>query len=100
MLVAARTPPYYSVLNPVERVHCTLNIGLNGLALARTQLEPNAEKLIKGLISKKEWRKTQAESENKNKFGVDYKLLVQQTTRDVYRVITKRFESLKENSES
>ena len=31
MLVAARTPPYFSVINPVERAMCVINLALNGL---------------------------------------------------------------------
>ena len=49
MLIAARTPPNLSVLNPIERVNSTLNIGLNGLALGRKELDPETEKRIKSL---------------------------------------------------
>ena len=46
MLIAARNPPGYSVLNPCERIMSTLNIGLNGLALGRDRSNPNEEKKL------------------------------------------------------
>lgn len=57
MLVACRTPPYLSVLNPAERVMSTLNIPLYGLALARKRLSPEKEAVMSKFKTKKEFRK-------------------------------------------
>ena len=51
LLCFARTPPNYSVLNPVERIMCVINIALNGMALCRTSLD-SYENLVKNLCSK------------------------------------------------
>ena len=49
MLVATRTPLYLSVLNPIERIHSTLNLGLTGMTLARKRLDGDTESKIKSL---------------------------------------------------
>ena len=45
-LIAVRTPPNFSVINPVERLMCTLNIALTGIALSRDELPPSEEKMV------------------------------------------------------
>lgn len=47
MLQAARTPPYHSWKNPVERVNCVLNLGLQSVGLMRTSMNDEYEKKIK-----------------------------------------------------
>lgn len=47
LLVACRTPPNFSVINPAERLMSVLNIGLIGVALSRAELAPNEEKKVK-----------------------------------------------------
>ena len=43
MLVAARTPPNFSVLNPIERAMSVINLALYGLALARKRFSDKIE---------------------------------------------------------
>lgn len=45
-LVAVRTPPHFSVINPVERLMSTLNYALTGVALARDILPWSEEKIV------------------------------------------------------
>lgn len=45
-LVAVRTPPNFSVINPAERLMSTLNLGLIGMSLARDILEPEEERKV------------------------------------------------------
>ena len=94
MLIAARTPPNLSVLNPIERVNSTLNIGLNGLALGRKELDPETEKRIKSLTSKKAWRNANKPFQEGLKESIDYKQIVHRTTKDCHRIIKERFSSL------
>ena len=59
MLVAARTPPNLLVINPVERCMSVINLGLNGLTLARERMSDDVEGKIKYISSKKQWRESQ-----------------------------------------
>lgn len=45
-LVAVRTPPNFSVINPGERLMSTLNVGLIGVSLARDILAPEEERKV------------------------------------------------------
>lgn len=58
-----RTPPNYSVLNPVERVMCILNLALNGVALSQTLVE-EYQHIIKNLVTKEAWRSAAAKHPN------------------------------------
>ena len=44
MLIAVRTPPYNSWKNPVERVNCILNLGLQSVGLMRCVMDAANEK--------------------------------------------------------
>ena len=48
MLQAVRTPPYNSWKNPVERVNCILNLGLQSVGLMRSAMDEANEKKMKG----------------------------------------------------
>ena len=47
MLQAVRTPPYHSWKNPVERVNCVLNLGLQSVGLIRASMSDKYEANIK-----------------------------------------------------
>ena len=47
MLQAVRTPPYHSWKNPVERVNCILNLGLQSVGLMRASMNDKYEAKIK-----------------------------------------------------
>ena len=91
MLIAARTPPGYSVLNPIERLHSTLNLGLNGTSLARKEMDHDTEKKIKSFSSKSDWRKAQERFEKGEKNTINYKKVIVETTKDVHSLINKKF---------
>ena len=59
MLVAARTPRNLLVINPVERCMSVINLGLNGITLARERMSDDVEGHIKSIFSKKQWRESQ-----------------------------------------
>uniref|UniRef100_A0A336MLL5 CSON002911 protein n=1 Tax=Culicoides sonorensis TaxID=179676 RepID=A0A336MLL5_CULSO len=94
-IVAARTPPYLSVLNPAERVMSVLNLGLYGLALCQDGLEPNEEELIKNFTTKIKWRNS-ADTENKksDKDKIDIKNLAKKATKNAVEVLESRFKRL------
>ena len=48
MLILLRTAPGQSYVNPVERVMSLLNLGMQGLALARVLCSPETEAVLKG----------------------------------------------------
>lgn len=56
MLQAVRTPPYHSWKNPVERVNCILNLGLQSVGLMRTSMDPRYEARMKSCNTVKEIR--------------------------------------------
>lgn len=62
-LCFARTPPNFSVINPVERFMCVANIALNGVALAREPVGEH-ERLVKNLCSKSAWREAVSKHPN------------------------------------
>ena len=99
MLVAPRTPPYLSVLNPIERIHSTLNFGLTGMTLARKQLDDDTERKIKSLSSKKEWRKHNEEFLKGNENKVDCRKVIENTTKDCHEMIKKKFQALQYKGE-
>lgn len=47
LVVAVRTPPNFSVINPAERLMSTLNVGLMGVSVAREELDPEEERKVK-----------------------------------------------------
>jgi hypothetical protein len=115
MLVALRTPPYLSALNPAERAMSILNLGLNGVALSRTALVPvERDALISSFNTKKQWR---AAKETQDELAataetraaaalaaggpppdapalVDFPALAKETTRHCHELLTSRFEAL------
>jgi hypothetical protein len=48
-LAAVRTAPYHSWTNPAERVMSIINLGLQGVALKRSDMSPNSERIFKNL---------------------------------------------------
>lgn len=50
-LCAARTAPFHSWRNPVERIMSILNLGLQSVGLMRTEMSPEYEACIKNLKS-------------------------------------------------
>ena len=99
MLVAARTPPNLSVINPVERCMSIINLGLNGLALAREKMNDTVEDKIKSLSSKKKWRQAQKPYLEGKKSAVNYQKIVEDTTNNCNEIITKSIKSLKYKGE-
>ena len=100
ILIAARTPPNLSVLNPAERVMSVLNIGLNGVSLARKELSPDKEALIAGLGSKKQWRDAQHKQDALGAQAVaDYRAMAKETTEDCINLLTARLEGLEYKGE-
>ena len=87
MLIATRTPPYLSVLNPIERIHSTLNLGLTGMTLARKRLDGDTERKIKSLSSKKEWRKHHEEFLKGTENRVDCRKVIENTTKECHEMI-------------
>ena len=89
MLIATRTPPYLSVLNPIERIHSTLNLGLTGMTLARKRLDGDTESKIKSLSSKKGWWKHHDEFLKGTENRVDCCKVIEDTTKECHEMIEK-----------
>lgn len=87
-LVAVRTPPNFSVINPAERFMSVANIGLIGVALARNHLGEN-EKRVKSLMSKKQWRDAQERHPE-----INYRKLALDGTKDARQLLSERFKRL------
>ena len=49
-LQAVRTPPYHSCKNPVERVNCILNWGLQSVGLMRAEMDKQNERHMKECV--------------------------------------------------
>ncbi len=62
MLVAARTAPQHSYLNPVECVMSLLNLGLQSIGVMRQEMSEENEKLIKNCNSMEEIRNAAAKN--------------------------------------
>ncbi|XP_062561268.1 uncharacterized protein LOC134225322 [Armigeres subalbatus] len=92
-LCAVRTPPNFSFINPAEQFMAAANIALIGVSLSRNHLGEN-EKLVKNLMSKKQWR--EAHEKNPNN---DYPRLALEGTEDARRLLKSRFESLRYKGE-
>lgn len=94
-IIAARTPPYLSVLNPCERVMPTINYALYGLSLAQTRLNDSEHELVKNLITKSDWRKAQEKESSKplNK-RIDYAELAEKSLTDARKILTERTKEL------
>ena len=70
MLIAVRTPPYNSWKNPVERVNCILNLGLQSVGLMRCVMDAANEKRLKPCNSMKAIRSlAESHSEFKEAFA-------------------------------
>lgn len=87
-LCFARTPPYYSTLNPCERVMSTLNGALYGLALERDKLDLD-ENIVKNLVSKAAWREAAVRHPNK-----DIPVLAKRSAQKVKDELNQRFSRL------
>ena len=48
-LAAVRTAPYHSWTNPAERIMSIINLGLQGVALKRSDMSLNSERIFKNL---------------------------------------------------
>lgn len=62
MLVACRTAPGQSFINPVERIMSLLNLALQGIALERSPMAAEYEDLLKSCSSMAEIRETAAKT--------------------------------------
>ena len=89
-----RTPPYYSVLNPAERLNTCANGGLYGMTLARKEMSPETEKRIKNISSKKKWRNLQQDFEQGKEGAIDYSDIVKDSTKNCIDALKQRLESL------
>ena len=99
MLVAARTPSYFSVVNPVERAMCVINLALNGLLLDRKRFSDKFEKKIKPLSSKKKWRKAQVAYMQGEPNATDFSKIVNQATEGCVGLIEEGISQLKYKDE-
>ena len=68
MLVAARTAPGHSFVNPVERIMSLLNIALYGVALERSKMSAQFESVLSGCNSMSEIRNTAASNPGMEEF--------------------------------
>lgn len=94
-IIAARTPPYLSILNPCERVMPTINYALYGLALSQTRLDDTEHKLIRKLGSKSDWRKAQENEKHKPEaVKVDFERLAAKSLAGARDILTKRTEQM------
>ena len=82
MLVAARTPPNLSVLNPIERPMCVISMGLNGLTLGRKELSEKIENQINQLTSKKKWRNAQVPYLRGESNAINFREIINHATKD------------------
>src|ERR1700722_3663263 len=55
-LAAVRTAPYHSWTNPAERVMSIINLGLQGVALKRSDMSSDSERAFKNLGTMEEIR--------------------------------------------
>ena len=55
-LAAVRTAPYHSWTNPAERVMSIINLGLQGVALKRSNMSSDSERIFKNLGTMEEIR--------------------------------------------
>jgi hypothetical protein len=70
LLVSMRTAPGQSFTNQVERTMSTLNLGLQGLSLARNAMPVETERLVKNANSMKAVRKALADADAKLPAGI------------------------------
>ena len=68
-LQAVRTPRYHSWKNPVERVNCILNLGLQSIGLMRAEMDKQNERLMKACSSMKD---VLSQAEGNQSFKGDY----------------------------
>jgi len=61
-LAALRTAPYHSWMNPAERVMSVLNLGLQGVALQRDEMDKELENIFKSLNTLEEIRETASQN--------------------------------------
>jgi len=61
-LAALRTAPYHSWMNPAERVMSVLNLGLQGVALQRDEMNNELEGVFKSLNTLEEIRETASQN--------------------------------------
>ena len=92
MLVVARTCPYQSWQNIVERVMSTLNLALMNIALARNELPQDQERLIHSKKTLMEVRKVIARHPEVNKALVD-------SMQQVLCTLSQRFSSMEVKGE-
>ena len=87
-LCFVRTPPNYSILNPVERIMCVLNIALVGVATCRTTLDQH-EQLVKNVCSKAQWREAASRHPH-----IDFRKLSKLGTENVRKMFESRILSM------
>lgn len=94
-LLAVRTPPYLSVLNPAERFMGCANLALYGLALCQDQLSPEENKITYKLLTKKQWREAESrETLKKPEDRIDIKALARKGIETALKTLSERFSAL------
>lgn len=92
MLIALRTAPHNSWMNPAERVMSSLNFGLQHVALARDKMETKYEDCVKHRSTLGSYRQL---AEDKPQFAAAY----MESMADPIRILNERFQSISVNNE-
>lgn len=94
-ILAVRTPPYLSVLNPAERFMGVANFGLYGVALSEDELDEAEANIISHCVTKSSWRELERKQSLKRPSDrVDIKALAKKSISTALSVLKSRFESL------
>lgn len=94
-ILAVRTPPYLSVLNPAERFMGVANLALYNLGLSQDELTEEEGRIISKCVTKSEWRELERkEGLKKPSDRVDIKALAKKSINSALSVLRARFESL------
>ena len=88
MLVACRTAPGQSFINPVERIMSLLNLALNGVALERSEMSANKELVMRRCNSMADIREEASKNSAKKEAFVS-------STKSVIDLVASRFNRLR-----
>lgn len=94
-LLAVRTPPYLSVINPVERFMSIASSSLSSVCLCQNQLPPEEQKIVSKLLTKVQWREAQAkENFKKPEDRKNIQELAKKSVSSAMDVLEQRFSSI------
>lgn len=94
-LLAVRTPPHLSVLNPAERFMSTANLALYGVSLCQDELSSKDAKIVANLRSKTQWRDAaNRETSKTDSNRIDVKKLASKSISSAKNILTQRFQRL------